>query len=90
MLTLVEPCIWQYLLDRPDLGCAMLIAACQEKGIKTTLIKGQTRYLKDMFVNDSEELWGLIQDLNDNDFKKMGINKNKKNILGEGLKPFQN
>ena len=63
MLALLEPCIMKDILDRPHLGCAMLIAACLEKGIKTTLIKGQTRYLKDMFVNDSEELWRLIQDL---------------------------
>lgn len=90
MLALVEPCIWKYLLDRPDLGCAMLVAACQEKGIKTALIKGQTRYLKDMFVNDSEELWALIQDLKENDFKQIGLDKDKTNILEQGLKPFQN
>ena len=36
MLNLAEPCIVDELLDRPNLGCAMLIAACQEKGIKAT------------------------------------------------------
>jgi len=76
-------------LDRPDLGCAMLIAACQEKGIKTTLIKGQTRYLKDMFVTDSEELWSLIQGLKENDLKKIGIVEYKKSIQEKGVKQFQ-
>jgi len=89
MLALVEPCIMDSFLDRPHLGCAMLIAACQEKGIKTTLIKGQTRYLKDMFVNDSEELWGLIQDLKEDDLKKTGIAEYKKSIQEKGIRQFQ-
>ena len=90
MLALLEPCITHNLLDRPHLGCAMLIAACLEKGIKTTLIKGQTRYLKDMFVNDSEELWRLIQDLKEDDLKKMvGIGEYKKSIQEKGLRQFQ-
>ncbi len=89
MLTLVEPCIVDYILDRPHLGCAMLIAACLGKGIKTTLIKGQTRYLRDVFVNDSEELWSLIQNLKENDLKKIGIGKYKKSIQEKGLRRFQ-
>jgi len=86
MLTLVEPCIMNDILDRPHLGCAMLIAACLEKGIKTTLIKGQTRYLKDMFVTDSEELWRLIQDLKE---ENLGIGEYKKSIQEKGLRQFQ-
>jgi len=89
MLTLVEPSIMGYILDRPHLGCAMLISACLKKGIKTTLIKGQTRYLKDMFVNDSEELWGLIQDLKDSDLKKINIAEYRKSIQEKGIKQFQ-
>jgi len=77
------------LFDRPDLGCAMLIAACQERGIKTHLIKGQTRYLKDMFVNDSEELWHLIQDLKRDDLKKLRLLGYKKDIQKKGIKQFQ-
>ncbi len=89
MLTLVEPCIMGGFLDRPHLGCAMLIAACQEKGIKTTLIKGQTRYLKDMFVNDSEELWSLIRNLKKADLKKIRIAEYKKSIQEKGIKHFR-
>lgn len=89
MLALVESCFMGNLLDRPDLGCSMLISACQERGIKTTLIKGQTRYLKDMFLNDSEELWDLIQDLRESDLKKIGIGKYKKAIQRKGPKQFQ-
>ncbi|MFC1806894.1 B12-binding domain-containing radical SAM protein [Candidatus Omnitrophota bacterium] len=89
MLTLVEPYIIDSLTDRPHLGCAMLISACQEKGIKTTLVKGQTRCLRDMLVNDSEELWHLIQDLKENDIKKIGITAYKKTIEEKGLRQFQ-
>jgi radical SAM superfamily enzyme YgiQ (UPF0313 family) len=89
MLTLVEPCAMTHFLDRPDLGCSMLIAACQERGIKTTLIKGQTRYLKDMFVNDSQELWDLMRDLDRQNAKKLGIDKYRKNIQQNGFKKFQ-
>jgi radical SAM superfamily enzyme YgiQ (UPF0313 family) len=75
--------------DRPHLGCAMLIAACQEKGIKTTLIKGQTRYLRDMFVNDSAEIWSLIQDLKEDTVNKLSIAEYKNSFLEKGIKQFQ-
>lgn len=89
MLALVEPCITDDLLDRPHLGCAMLIAACQEKSIKTTLIKGQTCYLRDMFINDSEELWGLIEDLKEDALKKIGITEFKRFFQERGIKGFR-
>jgi len=91
MLALLEPCcLLPHLVDGPHLGCAMLIAACRERGIKTTLIKGQTRYLKDMFVDDSEELWNLIRGLKEDDLKKMGkIGNYKKSIQRKGLKQFR-
>jgi len=41
MFALVEPLMMGRLIDYPHLGCAMLIAACQEKGIETKLVKGQ-------------------------------------------------
>ena len=50
MLKLVDIGITDELFDRPNLGCAMLIASCQKRGIRTTLIKGQTYYLKNMFM----------------------------------------
>jgi len=89
MLTLLEPCVTKHLLDRPDLGCAMLISVCQQEGIKTTLIKGQTRYIKDMFLNDSEEIWSLIQNLKENSLKEIGISKYRKSIQGKSIKQFQ-
>jgi len=67
----------------------MLIAACQQKEIKTTLIKGQTRYLKDMFVNDSEELWDLIQDLKEETIGKIRVGDFKKYIQKKGKEAFQ-
>jgi len=63
MLALVEPTNLFNLTDRPNLGCAMLIGACRQQGIETRLIKAQTRYIRDMFIDDSDELWHLFQDL---------------------------
>jgi len=87
MLTLVESINILGVSDRPDLGCAMLIAACQEKGIKTNLVKGQTYYLKNMFIRDTEELWDLI-----NNIKEEGPRKRefKKSIQKKGIIQFQN
>ncbi len=89
MFTLVEPCIIDSLVDRPHLGCAMLIAACQREKIKTCLIKGQTRYLKDMFVSDNQEIWNLLEDLKTRDLKKLGIVEYRKFIREKGIKKFQ-
>ncbi len=66
MLSLVEPIDPAGMCDRPNLGCAMLIAACAQKGIDTTLIRAQTRYIRDMFVEDGEEVWNLYRDLGKN------------------------
>jgi radical SAM superfamily enzyme YgiQ (UPF0313 family) len=89
MLTLVESNYMNGISDRPNLGCAMLIAACQEKGIKTTLVNGQTRYLRDIFVNDSNELWGLIQDLKKDDLIKLGVVEFKRSVQEKGEKYFR-
>ena len=67
MFSIVEPINLSDMCDRPNLGCAMLIAACQEKGFGTTLIQAQTRYIHDMFVEDSEEIWNLYRDLEENE-----------------------
>ncbi|MCX5888275.1 MAG: radical SAM protein [Deltaproteobacteria bacterium] len=75
--------------DRPHLGCAMLIAACQEKGITTTLIKGQTRYLRDMFVNNSAEIWSLIQELKEDSVRNLSIVDYRDSLLINGITQFQ-
>jgi len=89
VFVLVEPCISDYLVDRPDLGCAMILAACKARGIKANLIKGQTRYLRDMFINDSEELWNLMQRLSPADLKQIKISQFGKIIQEKGKKQFQ-
>lgn len=63
MFALVESIMPRMVVDRPDLGCAMIIAACKENGIKPILIKGQTRYLKHLFIDDAAEMWHLIKEL---------------------------
>ena len=40
-LALVEPFVLDQLVDRPNLGCAMLVAACREQGLPVTFIGGQ-------------------------------------------------
>lgn len=89
MFSLVEPIHSRNIDDLPNLGCAMLIASCQERGIKTNLVKGQTRYLRDMFINDSGELWNLIHDFNDRRFKNTWFYKFKKIIQKQGRRKFQ-
>ena len=88
MFTLVESLYSNEILDRPDLGCAMLIAACQARGIKTTLIKGQTTYLKDIFIDESEELWDILRELKDADLRKIGILEYKESFAGKDMKQF--
>jgi len=90
MFTLVEPFMFPYLLDRPNLGCAMLVAACRAKGINTTLINGQTRWLKEMFLLDGEELWNLARDINVDDVKNKTILEVRESILIKGSNEFQN
>jgi radical SAM superfamily enzyme YgiQ (UPF0313 family) len=89
MLTLVEPLVLEGLVDRPNLGCAMLIAACQERGIKTTLVQGQARFLKDMFCNDSDELWHLAASLNEKEARKIRLGSFPEEVRKQGIKAFR-
>jgi len=73
MFVLVEPIIPGMIMDYPDLGCAMIMAACKQNGIETSLIKGQTRYLKNIFIDDSDEFYGLLNDLDKERLKEMDI-----------------
>jgi anaerobic magnesium-protoporphyrin IX monomethyl ester cyclase len=45
MFTLVEPCVTEQLVDRPNLGCAMLVAACRERGLPVSFVAGQPHML---------------------------------------------
>jgi len=89
MFTLIEPLSIDMILDRPDLGCAMITASCEEKGIKTILVKGQTRYLRDMFVNDTDEMWHLINDLKEDSLKEIGIFQYRKSVREKGKEHFK-
>lgn len=73
MFSIVEPINLSDMCDRPNLGCAMLIAACREKGFETTLIQAQTRYIHDMFVRESEEIWNLYRDLEENETSRAWV-----------------
>ncbi len=89
MLALIEPFNLLEFEDRPHLGCAMLIAACRKQGMNTTLINGQTRFLKEMFVNNSRELWELIRDFKTKDLKYQKITAFKTIVHKKGFTQFQ-
>ncbi len=90
VLNLVESNILSsWVADRPDLGCAMLIAACQNKNIKVKLIKGQTRHIKDMFLNDGDEFWELINDLKEPALRELGLRDYKIYIHKKGKAHFK-
>jgi len=89
MFTLVEPLVAENLVDRPDLGCAMLVGACKQAGIRTRLISGQTDYLKYMFVDGSEELWHLLTDLKDDDLEKLQIVHTHRFLRRAGMQAFR-
>ena len=73
MLVLVEPLIFDEIVDYPHLGCAALMAACRAKGISTVLVKGQTWFLQDLFITDVEESWHLIHELTDEQWQAVGL-----------------
>ncbi len=59
VLALVEPVILDQLVDRPHLGCAMLVAACAAAGIDVRLVEGQVRILDDLCRRDMRETLAL-------------------------------
>jgi radical SAM superfamily enzyme YgiQ (UPF0313 family) len=59
-LALIENILIADVQDRPDLGCAMLMGACAKHGVDVKLIQGQTRFMRDIFLEDADELWELI------------------------------
>lgn len=90
VLNLVEPNILgHWVADRPDLGCAMLIASCQERNIKLNLIKGQTRYIRDMFLHDSDEICQLALGIKDSVIENNELVELKKNIREKGKVHFR-
>lgn len=66
MFVLVEPFKHIDLIDRPDLGCAMLISACKKSGIKIELLETQIRYLQYIFLDDVNQTVELIYKVCDN------------------------
>ena len=86
---LVEPFVAENLTDRPDLGCAMLIGACRQAGIASTLIKGQTDYLRYMFVEGSSELWELLSDLKKEDIERLQLTNTHRFLRRAGQEAFQ-
>ena len=62
-------CRLEYL---PNLAAGQIMACFKEKGIKAELVSGQTRYFKDVFINEQEELFQLLAGLQKEDLKRAG------------------
>ena len=69
--SLVEPLFSETLEDRPNLGCAMLLAVCAEENISARLVHGQTYFLKQMMVSNINETWELFHSLTSKDIKDL-------------------
>ena len=54
MFALVEPCVIEQLAGRANLGCAMLIAACRERGLAVSFVAGQSHILSYLAGLDPE------------------------------------
>jgi hypothetical protein len=67
----------------------MLIASCKEYKIETKLIKGQTSYLKDMFLNDFDEIYELLFNLNNEVLERKNLQLFKKDIRDKGKHCFR-
>jgi len=65
MLALVEPFAIGSLPDRPNLGCSMLLATCGARGQDVKLVRGQSRWLRDLLLEDQQEFIELVIDLDD-------------------------
>jgi radical SAM superfamily enzyme YgiQ (UPF0313 family) len=65
MLALVEPFAIGSLPDRPNLGCSMLVAAIGARGQEVRLVLGQSRWLRDLLLNDQQEFIELVTGLDD-------------------------
>lgn len=89
MFTLVESLGFAGLNDTPDLGCAMLLASCKARGIKATFVKGQTFWLKNAFMEDADELWDLLHNLDAQALAELGLPEFTKRLRGHGRSAFQ-
>jgi len=61
-------CRLEYL---PNLAAAQLTSCLNMSGIKTSLVSGQTRYLRDVFLDEQQELFCLLQNLDGSDLSDL-------------------
>lgn len=74
MFVLVEPFKEADLIDRPDLGCAMLIASCISSGHETFLIETQVNYLKSIYVDEIDQTINIIKMASKDTLYELGLN----------------
>ncbi|MCP3941030.1 MAG: B12-binding domain-containing radical SAM protein [Desulfobacteraceae bacterium] len=91
MFLLIEPFKNKDLLDRPDLGCAMLISACKAKAIDIRLIETQVKYLKDILSWDVKESAKLLAEAINTVtlVKELEIGYSKKKFHDSNVKKIQ-
>ena len=73
MITLVEPLNIGYLVERPDLGCATLLAVCREAGRATRLVIGQSAYLDAVLSTFAGDAWDLLSVMSDDELGAVGF-----------------
>ncbi|MDD4251231.1 MAG: radical SAM protein [Candidatus ainarchaeum sp.] len=63
MFVLVESQKWNKIDNRPDLGVALLKAILNENDFDNKLVLGQTRFTKDFFLKEFNEICDLVNSL---------------------------
>jgi len=88
MFVLVEPFKCFHIDDKPDLGCASLIASLNQNNIKNKLILGQTRFLHD-FLKRPQEMLDLFFEMPNNALEKIKFRYIYNQIKEDGEKEFK-
>lgn len=78
-----------FLSERPNLGCAMILAACRAHGIEARLVRGHTRFLKNMLLEDCAEYLDLPAAISDRELEKKGLAGIKTAVAETGMERFQ-
>jgi len=88
MFVLIEPFKFEYLEDKPDLGCANIISSLNKNHIKNRLIQGQTKFFHD-FLSNPKEFLELFFKISNENIKKLNLNDLDNLIREQGEKEFK-
>lgn len=86
---LVEPLMTYGLTDRPNLGCAMLVAQLAAEGIPVRLVPGEARRIRETFLEDADELFALVQGVREGMGASQDMARFRREVLGMGPELFR-